>query len=102
MAPAAPSGKGWKSMRNGAMLQCAEAITLGMPLEVWKTHMGRFRHLSTLDSLATIYKQVCAPCGGVPSHARTLIALGGASARPAPSLARRTASAAFGRARHPR
>ena len=27
--------------RTGAILQCVEAATLGMPLEVWKTHLGR-------------------------------------------------------------
>ena len=55
MAPAAPAGKGWKQLRNGAVLQCVEAITLGMPLEVWKTRMGRFRHETTMQSLRAIY-----------------------------------------------
>mmetsp|Transcript_9067 Transcript_9067/g.23711 ORF Transcript_9067/g.23711 Transcript_9067/m.23711 type:complete len:285 (-) Transcript_9067:299-1153(-) len=56
-AAAAPAGKGLKSMRDGAVLQCIEAITLGMPLEVWKTHMGRYRNLSTIESLTTIYRE---------------------------------------------
>jgi len=44
-------------MRDGAILQCTEAITLGMPLEVWKTHMGRYRSLSTAESFTTIYRE---------------------------------------------
>mmetsp|Transcript_20036 Transcript_20036/g.43288 ORF Transcript_20036/g.43288 Transcript_20036/m.43288 type:complete len:286 (+) Transcript_20036:85-942(+) len=55
-AAAAPAGKGWKDLRNGAILQCAEAITLGMPFEVWKTRMGRFRDETTMQSLRHIYK----------------------------------------------
>ncbi|KAL3908319.1 MAG: hypothetical protein SGPRY_009846, partial [Prymnesium sp.] len=54
---AAPGGKGWKNIRNGAVLQCAEAITLGMPLEVWKTHMGRYRSEATLEAFWNIHKQ---------------------------------------------
>ena len=49
-AGAAPAGKGWNNIRNGAVLQCAEAITLGMPFEVWKTRMGRFRSETTMES----------------------------------------------------
>ncbi len=30
-----------QDLLNGAVLQCIEAATLGMPLEVWKTRMGR-------------------------------------------------------------
>lgn len=56
-AAAAPGGKGWKNIRNGAVLQCAEAITLGMPLEVWKTHMGRYRSEATLEAFWNIHKQ---------------------------------------------
>ena len=33
----------WQALRMGATLQCVEAATLGMPFEVWKTRMGRFR-----------------------------------------------------------
>jgi len=57
MAPAAPGGKGVKDLRNGAVLQCIEAATLGMPLEVWKTHMGRYRNMGTAESFMTIYRQ---------------------------------------------
>lgn len=53
-AAAAPAGKGYRDLRNGAVLQCCEAATLGMPLEVWKTRMGRFRSETTLGSLRTI------------------------------------------------
>ena len=77
MAPAAavPSGgKGWKNIRNGAVLQCVEAVTLGMPLEVWKTRMGRFRHESTTGSFRAILEQVFArlhPLHGATSHAHS-------------------------------
>jgi hypothetical protein len=57
MAPAAPAGKGWKALRNGAVLQCVEAASLGMPLEVWKTRMGRFRDESTMQSFRAIYAE---------------------------------------------
>lgn len=33
---------------TGAVLQCVEAATLGMPFEVWKTRMGRHREETTL------------------------------------------------------
>ncbi|KAL1528674.1 hypothetical protein AB1Y20_010010 [Prymnesium parvum] len=56
-AAAAPAGKGWKNIRNGAILQCAEAMTLGMPLEVWKTRMGRYRNEGTMESFYNIQKQ---------------------------------------------
>ena len=56
-ASAAPAGKGWKNLRNGAVLQCVEAITLGMPLEVWKTRMGRFRNETTMQSLRAVYAE---------------------------------------------
>ena len=56
-AAAAPAGKGWKNIRNGAVLQCAEAITLGMPFEVWKTRMGRMRSETTTEAFWNIHKQ---------------------------------------------
>lgn len=43
-------GGGWKDLANGALLQCVEAATLGMPFEVWKTRMGRFRTESTAQA----------------------------------------------------
>jgi hypothetical protein len=33
-----------------------EAASLGMPLEVWKTHMGRFRNETTMQAFVNIYK----------------------------------------------
>jgi hypothetical protein len=44
-------------MALGGALQCMEAITLGMPMEVWKTRMGRFREEGTFSSLRGIYKR---------------------------------------------
>ncbi|KAA8494800.1 Citrate/oxoglutarate carrier protein [Porphyridium purpureum] len=53
MAP--PAGKGLKDIRNGAVLQCVEAATLGLPFEVWKTRMGRMRGETTLQAFRNIY-----------------------------------------------
>lgn len=44
-----------KDLLNGAFLQCVEAATLGMPFEVWKTRMGRFREESTLQAFKNVY-----------------------------------------------
>jgi len=46
-----------KDLFAGAVLQCAEAATLGMPFEVWKTRMGRFRSESTAEAFVNIYKR---------------------------------------------
>jgi hypothetical protein len=47
---AAVDGKhGLSAVGLGAALQCGEALTLGMPLEVWKTRMGRYRDETTLQ-----------------------------------------------------
>jgi len=53
MAP--PAGKGFADIRDGAVLQCLEAITLGMPFEVWKTRMGRFRNENTVQAFRGVY-----------------------------------------------
>eukprot|EP00039_Didymoeca_costata_P026571 m.16178 g.16178 ORF g.16178 m.16178 type:complete len:137 (+) comp5607_c0_seq1:98-508(+) len=45
----------YEKARNGAVLQMIEAITLGMPFEVWKTHMGRHRNQGTIESFKIIY-----------------------------------------------
>lgn len=50
-----PTGKKLRDARNGAILQMIEAASLGMPLEVWKTRMGRFRDESTITALRNIY-----------------------------------------------
>eukprot|EP00730_Choanoeca_flexa_P011231 TRINITY_DN24116_c0_g1_i1.p1 TRINITY_DN24116_c0_g1~~TRINITY_DN24116_c0_g1_i1.p1 ORF type:complete len:407 (+),score=86.14 TRINITY_DN24116_c0_g1_i1:159-1379(+) len=42
--------------RNGAVLQMIEAASLGMPLEVWKTHCGRYRNQTTFEGLMNIYR----------------------------------------------
>lgn len=45
-----------KDMALGAVFQCAEAASLGMPFEVWKTRMGRFREEGNIEALRQIYK----------------------------------------------
>jgi len=59
MAPIASAGGkvGLQDLVNGALLQCVEAATLGMPFEVWKTHMGRFRNESTIQAFGNVYKR---------------------------------------------
>merc|ERR1712086_252477 len=51
-----PKSEGIKDIRNGAVLQCLEAITLGMPFEVWKTRMGRFRNENTIQAFRGVYQ----------------------------------------------
>lgn len=55
MAPAKSADP--KDLANGAVLQCVEAATLGMPFEVWKTRMGRFREESTMTAFVNVYKR---------------------------------------------
>lgn len=50
-------GGGWQNAVIGPVLQCMEAATLGMPLEVWKTYMGRNRGATTLGAISSIYQQ---------------------------------------------
>ena len=45
----------WQALRMGATLQCVEAATLGMPFEVWKTHMARNRTETTMGALRTVH-----------------------------------------------
>lgn len=54
MAPSKPGRK--SDVRNGALLQMAEAATLGLPLEVWKTRMGRFRSEGTIEACRNVYR----------------------------------------------
>lgn len=54
MAPAASANP--RDLLNGAILQCIEAATLGMPFEVWKTRMGRYRNESTVQAFVNVYK----------------------------------------------
>lgn len=57
--------KSLKDLRNGAVLQMAEAATLGLPLEVWKTRMGRFRSEGTLTAFRNVYNAGGGGIGGV-------------------------------------
>lgn len=52
-----------QDLLNGAVLQCIEAATLGMPLEVWKTRMGRFRNEGAIEAFMNVYKR-----GGVGAY----------------------------------
>jgi len=54
----APSGNnaGYKDLLLGGFLQCVEAATLGMPFEVWKTRMGRFRDEGTIQAFRQVYR----------------------------------------------
>lgn len=65
VAAAAPKKKGVKDLRNGALLQMAEAATLGLPLEVWKTRMGRFRGEGTLTAFKNVYTTAGGGMSGV-------------------------------------
>jgi len=58
----AEAGAGWQAVVAGPALQCFEAATLGMPLEVWKTYLGRNRGVTTLGAVREIYGQ-----GGLPA-----------------------------------
>eukprot|EP00605_Chrysophyceae_sp_TOSAG23-4_P001662 GSChrysophyteH1.ASY1.ANO1.1824.1 assembled CDS len=45
-----------KDIIQGGILQTCEALTVGMPFEVWKTHMGANRSEGTLQAFRSIYK----------------------------------------------
>eukprot|EP01041_Mallomonas_annulata_P013876 gene13876-29531_t len=45
-----------KDLVLGGLLQCVEASTLGMPLEVWKTYMGTHRNETPVEAFCNIYK----------------------------------------------
>jgi Mitochondrial carrier protein len=66
-------GTALKDLGAGAVLQCLEALTLGMPFEVWKTRMGRFREESTVRAFVNVYK---AGGGGLPGVASFWAGLG--------------------------
>lgn len=56
-APAAMERSGsWRDLVIGPALQCLEAASLGMPFEVWKTRMGRFRNEGSIEALLNVYK----------------------------------------------
>lgn len=46
-----------KDLAVGGILQCVEAASLGMPFEVWKTRMGRFRNEGTVEAFMNVYKR---------------------------------------------
>mmetsp|Transcript_47820 Transcript_47820/g.89007 ORF Transcript_47820/g.89007 Transcript_47820/m.89007 type:complete len:303 (+) Transcript_47820:129-1037(+) len=47
----------WKNFVLGAGIQCAEAASLGMPFEVWKTRMGRHRNETTSEAFMNVYRR---------------------------------------------
>ncbi|KFG54248.1 putative carrier protein [Toxoplasma gondii FOU] len=63
----ASAGGAFRDLSKGAVLQCVEAATLGMPFEVWKTRMGRYRSESTVEAFQQIYRE-----GGVRAYWRGL------------------------------
>lgn len=46
-----------EDLAAGAFLQCLEAATLGMPFEVWKTRMGRFRTEGTIEAFWAVHRE---------------------------------------------
>lgn len=46
-----------KDLLNGSFLHCLETVTLGMPLEAWKTRMCIYRNENTITSFFNIYKK---------------------------------------------
>lgn len=67
----APSGKkSLSDIRNGAVLQMAEAATLGLPFEVWKTRMGRFRNESTIRAFRNVYSTAGGGSAGITAFWR--------------------------------
>jgi hypothetical protein len=54
-----------KDLVYGGLLQSAEAMSFGMPFEVWKTHMGTYRSQTTIgiicvyDIYIYIYMCIC-------------------------------------------
>lgn len=70
MAPPSSGFKSFSDLRNGAILQMAEAATLGLPLEVWKTRMGRFRNESTLTAFRNVYHDGGRGLSGIAAYWR--------------------------------
>jgi len=46
-----------KDLLIGGGLQCIEAASLGMPFEVWKTRMGKFRNEGSIEAFLNVYKR---------------------------------------------
>jgi len=53
----APKSANPKDLFVGGVLGCIEAATLGMPFEVWKTHMGTYRSETTMQAFWNIYNK---------------------------------------------
>jgi hypothetical protein len=53
----APTSASPRDMLIGGILQSLEAITLGMPCEVWKTRQGAFPHEGVVESMQNILKE---------------------------------------------
>ena len=45
-----------KDLLTGGILSCLEAATVGLPFEVWKTHMGTYRNEAPLAAFRNIYR----------------------------------------------
>ena len=45
-----------RDLLTGGILQCMEAASVGMPFEVWKTHMGTYRSQGTWEALASVHR----------------------------------------------
>ncbi len=56
-----------KDLLVGGVLQCMEAASVGLPFEVWKTHMGTYRSQGTMEAFRNIYRS-----GGVLAFYRGL------------------------------
>lgn len=65
MAGGGTGKKSSRDLRNGALLQMAEAATLGLPFEVWKTRMGRFRNEGTIEAFRNVYNTAGGGMAGV-------------------------------------
>lgn len=52
-----PKSTNPKDLLTGGILQCIEAITVGLPFEVWKTHMGTYRNEGTVEAFRNVYKK---------------------------------------------
>eukprot|EP00607_Mallomonas_marina_P006934 CAMPEP_0182429196 /NCGR_PEP_ID=MMETSP1167-20130531/25535_1 /TAXON_ID=2988 /ORGANISM="Mallomonas Sp, Strain CCMP3275" /LENGTH=210 /DNA_ID=CAMNT_0024612577 /DNA_START=153 /DNA_END=782 /DNA_ORIENTATION=- len=55
MAPAKSMNP--RDLITGGILGCLEAASLGMPFEVWKTHMGTYRNETTIEAFKNVYKK---------------------------------------------
>lgn len=66
MAP--QTGRGAKDLASGAVLQMVEAATLGMPFEVWKTRLGRYRNEGTFEAFGNVYRSAGGGMKGITAY----------------------------------